>query len=186
MTIRDVLEVKAGTPVVDLKAHFVRAFERKTGVKDGKSWSLQNLQIQDDSHPDLLMVTVSNRAEDFSELGWEGRDIVLSATRNDGGAWRGLVAYDDEFKGQKQRKLRLSASGICRLADEAPAVASENRPPNGRRAHTFEEIFSLIVRVYPELIKLESDGQARAAIMNTLLIAITQGRIELEDWEYAF
>lgn len=172
MTIAEVKRLKPNMPIVDLRARFVRAFERKDGEGEYGPWSLQTFEVEDDTG--TIYVLAKDRPEDFRELGWNDKEIVISSVEGKNG-WTGAVALDDEFSGEVRRKVKLTKSGICKLAPQEEERL--DRPPERAPKPALSDLIALVEAIYPRLKRIEEDGQARAAILNTILIALTTGRV---------
>lgn len=194
MTIAEVKKLKHNMPITDLRVRFVQAYERRSGAGEYGEWSFQNFKVEDETGS--IIVLAKDRPEDFSKFDWAGKEIVISATEGKHG-WTGAIAYDEEYQGKTQRKVKLTKSGVCKLAEEqtelegeespflddgAPQTGSTERNQAGAGlAQTMPTLYAISVahligkRIYPE------SPSIAAAVGNTLLIAWSQKRIKDED-----
>jgi len=113
MKIYDVTNLQDGMPVTDLKVRVVGVYDRKTGSGEYGEWSIQNMKVQDESGD--IVVTCKN-VPDLSHL--KEKKIILSATKSDKHGWVGLVAYDNEYKGNIQRNIKMTGACSVELADD--------------------------------------------------------------------
>lgn len=177
MTIQEVLSMKEKLPVVDLHARFVRAHEKKTGTSDYGEWSIQNFEIEDDTG--TITVMAHNRPEDFSQLGWEGKEILISAVKTKNG-WNGAFTINDTYNNTTIRKIKLNKFGVCQLATTNQEHPTQE-PPKPQKldisqaAEIMEFCHRLAQSLYPDA------PDAAATVGNTLFIAIANGRVSTRE-----
>lgn len=180
MTVKEVLAMKEKLPVVDLHVRFIRAYEKKTGTGEYGDWSIQNFDVADDTG--TITVAAFNRPEDFAQLGWEEKPILISAVKTSKG-WTGASTFDDTYNNTTTRKIRLTKLGICTI-DQHPAVSdqrpadSEKKPTKlsiDRAAEIIQFCHRLAQTLYPDA------PDAAATVGNTLFIAIANGKISTEE-----
>lgn len=172
MTIAEVKQLSEKMPVTDLHARFVKAYEKRAGESEHGKWSLQNFEIEDDTG--RIIVVASNRPEDFTEFDWEGKEIMISAVKGKNG-WVGALTFDDTYQGKAVRKIKLTKSGICRLAHNGSAPTNTALRTITLTLDTIAEVMEFCHNIGKSIYE---DPQAAAAVGNTLFIAIANGKVQ--------
>jgi len=134
-TIQDVHELPDAMPVLDLTATVTHITERKSGTSNYGPWSIQFLILEDDTGK--ISVMAKDRPEDFAELDWIGKQVVISAHKSDKHGWQGALAHDNDYKDKNnpERVIKLTKTGQLELAegewtDPEPAPASHDETPH--------------------------------------------------------
>lgn len=109
--VSDIGQFDDGEVIPSLRGKITQTYERKTGSKDGKPWSVQNAMFQDATGKIRFSVWGH---EDIKP--WTGKEVTLSAHKSDKGL-TGLFAEDNTYKEKTTRQIRMTASGKIELAD---------------------------------------------------------------------
>jgi len=130
-TIQEIYELPDAMPVLDLTATVTHVAERKSGTSKYGSWSIQFLTLADDTGQ--ISVMAKDRPEDFAELDWIGKPVIIAAHKSAKHGWQGALAHDNDYKAKAhpERVVKLTRTGRIGLA-EGEAMGSMTDPsPNG-------------------------------------------------------
>lgn len=177
MTIAEAQKLADRTVIPELRVKLVQAYEKRSGTSENGPWSLQNLKVQDATG--TIIVIATNRPEDFSKLGWEGKEIILASGKKRGQAV-GLITYDDHYGDTVTRKIKLTPAGEIKLAEPEPSTTASAEQVLGNGKITLEQagrLMEFCQRIGQGLYP--NDAQAAAAVGNTLFIAATRGLLDV-------
>lgn len=196
MNIAEIQKMTADMPIPEVKVRLVRTYDRKEGTtKEGKPWAVQNFEVEDDSGE--IRVACWNHDYDLQQMGLDGQEIILAAHKSKQHGWTGCIAIDEVYEGQTTRKIKMTASGVIKLADgtelKAVKVATNGarmsgagKPPGAFKFRpTVQEALEFLATAHQIVVGLEpaeTDALARSAMTNTLMMAFTDGRIVPDDW----
>lgn len=185
MKIAEVLKLQDQMPVSEpVMGRIKNYLERKTGVNTfGKQWSNQGIFLKDDTGEILVMCW--NRP-DMSGL--KDQVVTIGAKKTDKG-WIGCKVK--LYQGKKNIELADSGRFEIRKSgdqsesypeDNAPAQQSMWRsPPSSNGPIDYWIYIEAMKTVHNAAMDLEpNDGVARAALVNTAMIAYTNGKIKFE------
>lgn len=180
-TVRQALDQEDQMPVTDLQGTITKVSERKSGEGKYGEWSLQFLTMEDGS--DSIPVMAKNRDEDFSEL--QGKRVSISAVKSKQHGWVGAESFDNEYKGEVQRVVKLTPAGqIEEVGNSGSSKQKSSQPENGKGKMDLESYLDVLSRVHHRCRSIEpNDAQAAAALANTAMIALTQNRVEIRNGE---
>lgn len=168
-----------------LKGKVVRAFDVATGEKDGRPWRRLDFEMQDDSGTIRVAwwdPSVGSRRE------IEGRMVTLEPIKEDGRN-KGCYVQKDDRSG----KMKVVARGASVQLVEGgqPAAAGGGGGSNGQNPAAYAGTPTLTLSRYVDVLeRLQkkffgewgfTDQQAVAALVNTTAIALTQGRLVLDE-----
>mgnify|MGYP001577739672 FL=1 len=190
MTIADVLKQPDKAMLVQpITAKVTEVGQRKTGEGQYGPWSVQQLLLEDITGK--IRAACWNR-DDLAAL--KGETVVVSARKGDKG-WMGCQVKDNVFKGndgeQKMvKQIDLKADGVIKSAAKpAPTAPQSQEAPKQPAtspqmalpgAISFWEYLQTMELVHGSAMALEpNDGQARAALVNTAMIAVVSGKLKL-------
>ena len=190
MTIAELLKQPDRAMVVQpVTAKVTEVGPRKVGEGQYGPWSVQQLLLED--------VTGKIRAacwgrDDLAAL--KGETVVVSARKGDKG-WMGCQVKDNTFTGadgaQKTvKQIDLKADGVIKSVVEPapPPPQSQEAPKQAATlsqtalpgAISFWEYLQTMELVHGSAMALEpNDAQARAALVNTAMIAVVSGKLKL-------
>ncbi len=135
-TIQEIHELPDAMPVLDLAATVAHIAERKSGTSKYGSWSIQFLTLEDGTG--RISVMAKDRPEDFAELDWIGKRVVVSAYKSDKHGWQGALAHDNDYKDKAhpERVIKLTRTGRIELAEGQTGGAVTTDPSqNGAPKH---------------------------------------------------
>lgn len=126
--LNEISQLEDGELVMRVEGEITRVFDRKSGTKNDKEWSIQNLILKDDSGE--IRVGAWNH-DDLSSL--SGKKVSITAHKSDKG-FSGVYCELNDYKGKQSKQLRLTYTAkIERLdgqqsADSSNAQSSSARP----------------------------------------------------------
>lgn len=189
-TLEQILELEDGQIIIDLECLFDHAKPQQKKQTEYGEKIVQEFWVTSFDGNQKIKCTVWERVEDFAEMDWAGKKIKISSSKLDKG-WSGakIKLYNNE------KYISLSKPAQILLID-APtpsiplAQEDDNKEPHrgasANKIKTNEEV-DVIIALTIKTIRQASQGQmttdkitdAEAAIINTKLIAFTNGKIEL-------
>lgn len=184
MKIAEIHKTKDGVVLTELiTAKVSNVGLRKTGRSQlGKSWSLQPIFLKDDTG-DIQMVAWGR--DDLSKF--QDYIITVGATKSDRG-WGGCQVKDHEYpKGTITKQITLNHNGLLKVKGvESSPSRSESSitnlpPPSTNGPIDYWIYIEAMKAIHSIAMDLEpNDGVARAALVNTAMIAYTNGKIKFE------
>jgi hypothetical protein len=134
--VADIFEMHDGTPVEAVKGKIKGMFEYKSGVKNKKPWSFQNLTITDGTTD--IKVTLCGRPE--LEASFKGKQVCILSHFGDHGM-TGIKAKDDSYEkdGETVTNRILWVTGSAEITSSLPAgeigkESSTDKPPANKPA----------------------------------------------------
>lgn len=185
----EALMVGQGMGSAELIAICSEVKDRKTGSSDRGPWSLQAIQLKDDSGE--IAAIIWNR-DDVHAL--KGKTLRIGATKTANG-WVGCSIEDKEYQGKRYRQLKLSGNFLLeeyKAAANGPSVpvaasngnghAEPSKAPAVPTLMGWGEYSDLIREAHKLANELEPDtvvegglpidrGTVRATLVATILIA---------------
>lgn len=140
--LNGISQLEDGELVMRVEGEITRVFDRKSGTKGDKDWSIQNLMLRDDSGE--IRVGAWNH-EDLSSFA--GKKVSITAHKSDKG-FSGVYCELNDYKGKVSKQLRLTYTAkIERLyaqskpadADSSSTQSSSARPNSSAGSRQREE-----------------------------------------------
>lgn len=181
MNIQNLKDKTDGEMIVGpgLTAKCTEVAERKTGSGQYGEWACQQLLLEDDSGKIRLMAWNHPNLKDL-----QGYRIKVQAHKGDNG-WMGCSIEQREYKGEKFKQIKLSSSGeiLIVTADAAQGKSEQTYRANNGAVEWWDYVMAMKT-MHAIAMDLEpNDGVARAALVNTAMIALTQGKLKKEESE---
>ena len=183
-TIADILRWPSNAPIPELICTVTRTYEGREGVGQHGPWRVMNIELKDASgttkaagwNPDLAGRDIQNRR------------VRIAAEADQNGIPRGAVVVRDTYKGQERVQLKVQGANL-QLWEPAPAAAPAAHVPAPTPVRhplplpgiaPLTQLIALIEHMTVTLQTLGYEGQALSAVVNTILIAVTQGRCSID------
>lgn len=127
--IAEVRELPADSIVHRITGTLKTIYGQKTGTigsgkNSGNPWAIQNGVLE---MAGAEVEVVFKDREPISPK-WKGREIIIEAHKGDKG-WSGVYAYDDDYKGNVKRKLKVTASGLVSLLEDGGQQTEQPQQP---------------------------------------------------------
>ena len=179
MNVQDIRDKTDGEVIVTpgLTARCIEVGQRKTGSGNYGDWSGQQLMLEDNTGK--IRVQVWNHP-DLTPL--KGKVVTVQAHKGDNG-WGGCNIEDQERNGQRYKQIKLASNGeLFEPTGPIDTQAPTPTPVSGNGAIPWTDYETAMRRAHKIAYALEpsgEDGPASAAIVNTMMISFSQGRIGL-------
>lgn len=182
MNIKDALAKGRGETVNEVTGVIDAVWGRKQYGED----YMQRISIQDGQNRTIVKLWGQEEILPSDK----GKGITLAC--NDKG--KGLVVEEGEYKGKPTKNLKLNDNGKFSLASRGPATPTQEASATTRAAATtaatatapaadsrmcLRDYLDLQITLHEHLTAKVADPQARAAMVNTALIALARNDIAL-------
>lgn len=128
--LNELSQLEDGELVMRVEGEITRVFDRKSGTKNDKEWSIQNFMLKDDSGE--VRVAAWNH-DDLSSLG--GKKVSITAHKSDKG-FSGVYCELNEYKGKTTKQLRLTYSARIERLDGQQSADSSNKESSSTRPNS--------------------------------------------------
>ena len=126
LTINEVLKLDDKEVIPSIRGVVSGVYARKEGIHAQHGpWSFQDLKLSQGG-TDIYVKVESH--EDLSYV--KGKEVVIHCWKSDKGM-SGVYAFDDTYKGETRRKIRVTKSGTIADSSAAGAPAASNDAPDG-------------------------------------------------------
>ncbi len=184
-----------GETVVGLTGKIVRAFEPRRGTsKSGRDWVNVGMIVQDDAGDEINVTWWDPASTDWREL--KDRKVEISARDGSRGLSGAKISEYTDKHGNP--RISVSVNGRCVefIDGQAPPsggnqeAPAQNRPSSPRTPlSSVSSNISLLdtdllfaVRRYAGVLaETGLPAETHAAVINTLIIAITNGKVKIDD-----
>jgi hypothetical protein len=196
MTIAEVKNLQDKQMITQVSGRVTRVGSVRTGEGNYGPWTAQDFDLEDATGK--IKVT----AWDHPALtGFMGKVVVLTPTRSDKG-WNGLTAVDNNYQGNVTKQIKVTKTGVIEEMPTGPGAAPEADKPSSQAALTpsekaqfhpassgngkipWADYMTAMTAAHTRASFLERDDpQARAALVNTAMIAFSKGQVALPTQE---
>ena len=137
MNINDIKALNDGAAITELRLKLLNLWERKEGQGQHGPWSIQNAVFTDGGQEIKAMI------KDRDELPKSGiGDWITISSVNGAKGLSGLYAFDDEYQGNTERKIKITGSAQMNRdwdTDKQPAPAAlQDSPPTKKQSPPFK------------------------------------------------
>jgi hypothetical protein len=193
MNIAEAKQLQDKQMVTQLSGRVTRVGQIRKGEGEYGPWSVQDFDLEDATGK--IRINAWNKPA----LGeFMGKLVVMTPTRSDKG-WNGLTVIDHEYNGQVTKQIKLTGVGVIEEMPASPAAgaaamteseAKAFQPApvlnqsNGNGKITWGDYMTAMKAAHKTAAFLEQeDAHARAALVNTVLIAFSKGQVALPTQE---
>jgi len=185
MNIAEVLTMPKGTPVQDLVVTIDRAYDVRTGEGQYGPWRVMDFDAHDSTGV-IKGQWWKPMVEDAPSM--QGCCVRINATEIKKDKLGGAEVRRDTYRGEERVRISVTGDHLQITTAQEPDQATAQQPSstairNGRLS--VSDVLAVASRAndaFREMLGTE-DTSAVAACINTVLIAVTQGRVDVDECE---